>query len=531
MPAEDASTVPQETLSRARAGRAVLWASVGWYSTFVLSFAFNIVTARLLTPDIFGLVGLVLIVVVIAQLFADAGTRAALIHREDRVEDAISTALISVPAAGFVGSAAIAALSPAFAAFYGQPRLTWIAFAMAWLLFIFSLSIVPDALLQRRLDLKLRRAVVDPLSVVGYGTTVIVCALLGLREWALVIGQYVNFTIITAGCWILAKPRFRAGRASWGMYREIGTYGRGLLAANSVEAIEGQSASLVLGRNVGTESVGLWSAGTRIGKLPLTGIVQVTGGVVFATLARVQSDMGKFRSIASEALRMNAVLVFPVGVTFMTIGEPIVVVLFGEVWRGAGLVLQFIGYWAICLSLSDSGREIFKALGRPILVARAALVETSTAVLVLGGLWATGHVSLLTVGITRAITASALLAYYIWGVSRVGALPLATQWRAVRAPLTAGIVQAAALVVVAHLLLPDDFETWTHIGGVGLGVLPALAVLGGLFLGGVLIYGVVLRLVDPRALPELKANVTTALRGRSKSKPAETPELSEVGQA
>ncbi|HWH13799.1 MAG TPA: oligosaccharide flippase family protein [Miltoncostaeaceae bacterium] len=501
------------TVSRERAGRAVLWASIGWYSTFVLSFAFNIVTARLLLPEVFGLVALVLIVVTVAQLFADAGTRAALVHRETRIEDAVSTALISVPTAGFLGSCLIAACSPLFAAFYGEPELTWIAFAMAWLLFIFSLSLVPDALLQRRLDLKLRRAVVDPLSIVGYGVTVIIGALAGLEAWALVLGQYVSFTIVTVGCWVLARPRFREGRPSWGMYREIGRYGRGLLAANSVEAVEGQAAPVVLGRALGTEAVGLYSAGTRIGKLPLTGIVQVTGGIVFATLARLQGEMDRFRAVAFEALRMNAVLVLPVGVTFMALGEPIVVVLFGEVWRGAGIVLQFIGFWAVCLGLGDNGREIFKAIGRPFLVARAAIIETTATIALLAMFWMMDEISLWTVGLTRAITAGIILGCYAVGVHAVGALPLGWQWRAVRGPVAAAIVQAGVLVG-AHVLLPDGFERWHRIGDVPLGVLPALGALGGLFLAGIAVYGATLWLIDRSAIIQLRANVATAVRGR-----------------
>ena len=501
-------------VSRERAGRAVLWATIGWYSTFLLSFAFNIVTARLLVPEVFGLVGLVLVVVTVAEMFADAGTRAALIHREDRLDDAVSTAMISVPVAGFMGSCLIAACAPLFASFYGEPDLVWIAFAMAWLLFIFSLSIVPDALLQRRLDLKLRRAVVDPLAIVGYGITVIVGALMGLEVWALVIGQYVNFTIITVGCFILAKPKFRAGRASWGTYRSIARYGRGLLAANTIEAVESQAVPVALGRNMGPEAVGLWGAGQRIGKLPLTGIVHVTGGVVFATLARLQAEMERFRAVAFEALRMNAVLIVPVGVTFMALGEPIVVVLFGEIWRGAGVVLQFIGFWAVCLGLGESAREIFKALGRPLLVARAAVVEMLATLGIIAALWVADEISLWTVGLSRALSAFALLVFYMWGVHNTGALTFDMQWRAVRAPLAAGLAQGAVLVGLL-VWLPAGFELWNTVGGVRVGPLAALGVITGMSLAGIAAYALVVLGLDRSVITLLRANVRTAVRGRS----------------
>lgn len=501
--------------TRARAGRAVLWATVGWYSTYLLSFGFNIVTARLLAPEVFGLVTLVMVVVLMAQLFADAGTRAALIHREHDVADAVSTAMISLPVAGLIGTVVIGACSPLFAWFYGNSELTLLALAMAPLLLVFTLSIVPDALLQRRMDLKLRRAVVDPLSVVGYGITVIVLALFGMREWALVIGQWVNFSIITIGAWVLARPRFREGTASWTTYREIARYGRGLLLANFIESVQAQSEPVALGHQLGTGPVGLWNAGMRIGKLPLTGIVQVTGSVVFAALARFRSDMDRFRAVAFEALQMNALLVVPVGVTFMTMGEPIVVVLFGEKWRGAGVALQFIGFWAICLALSDNAREMFKALGRPYLVARSAFAEVVTAVGFLAIMWATGHIAIWTVGVGRVLSSGIIVIVYSWGIHRLNALPLADQWRAVRAAFAGGVAQAILLLAVLHLLLPSGPETWRHIGGTSLGVLPGLAGVGALFVGGVVAYGLVVRATDRTALRQLRANIRTSVRGRT----------------
>lgn len=503
-----------DTTSRARAGRAVLWATVGWYSTYLISFAFNIVTARLLAPDVFGLVALVMVVVYLAQLFADAGTRAALIHRQDDIDNAVSTALVSVPLAGIAGTVLIAAASPLFATFYGDDELTWLALAMAPLLFIFTLSIVPDALLQRRMDLKKRRAIVDPLSVVGYGVTVIIGALMGLEEWALVIGQYVNFLTITIGAWVLARPRFRAGRASWLTYRSISKYGRGLLLANAVESIGGQLEPIALGRNLGPEDVGLWNAGLRIGKLPLTGIVQVTGSVVFAALARFQDDLARFRAVAFEALQMNSLLVLPISVTFMTMGESIVVVLFGETWRGAGIALQFIGFTAITLSLGDNGREIFKAIGRPYLVARSATIEAIASVGWIAVIWITGNVAIWTIGLGRVISSSLILGAYAVGVHRIGALRYADQWRAVRAALAAGVVQAVVLVVIMQLL-PSGPETWHHILGVPLGPIPALLGVGGLFVLGVACYAGIVRLIDRSALGQLRANVRTAVRGKA----------------
>src|SRR5688500_6097390 len=138
---------------RDSASNAARWASFGWVATQGISFVTSIITARLLAPELFGLITLILVIVSAASIFADAGTRAALVHFEDPIHDVVSTALFVVPAVGAVATAAMASLSWLIADFYDEPRLTPIAVALSGLLFLQALQIVPDALLQRRFNL------------------------------------------------------------------------------------------------------------------------------------------------------------------------------------------------------------------------------------------------------------------------------------------------------------------------------------------------------------------------------------------
>ena len=99
---------------RDNASKAVIWASVGFVSTSAISFVTSVVTARLLAPEIFGLVTLVLVIVSASHIFADAGTRAAVVQLEEPMEDVVSTALLSVPLQGLIGSIVIGLLVSLF---------------------------------------------------------------------------------------------------------------------------------------------------------------------------------------------------------------------------------------------------------------------------------------------------------------------------------------------------------------------------------------------------------------------------------
>lgn len=496
---------------RQTAGRAVIWASLGWVLTNVIQFVATIFTARLLSPAEFGLVSIALVVVSTVQIFADAGTRAALVQKDGDIRDEVSTAMITVPAAGAVGAALIAGCSTLLADFFGEPELTPVAIALSGFVFVYTLTIVPDALLQRNFQTRWRRGVVDPLAVTLYGATVITLAILGYGVWSLVIGQYVSVLTILTGSWLLARPRFREGRPSLAAWRGIRRYGRHLLVASIIETVDGQAPTVALGRAIGPAAVGLWSAGHRLALLPLTGITHVAGQAIFPALSRMQSDPERLRTRALESLRLLSLMTIPLSVSLIALGEPMVVALFGEEWRRSGEVLQILGIWALGLSLTEAGREFFKASDRTNLVARNAYVESGAFIAVLVALVATDRISLLTVALGRVLSAVAAMLVAVPSLrSAVGTTP-AQLWSAVRPAAIGGAAQCAAMLALVHLALPG-FDAWRHVGGVYVGVALPLALLGLLALAGALAFVATVELADRGTVRRLIGSIRLIVR-------------------
>lgn len=496
---------------RETASKAVFWASFGWIITQVLNFAVSIVTARLLAPELFGLITLILTIVSAAAIFADAGTRAALVHFDDPIEDSVSTAMVVLPVVGAIASLGVAAFSWQIADFYGEPRLQPLAVALSGILFIQTLSIVPDALLQRRFDLKLRRGLVDPLSVLLYGIVVIVLAVAGANEWALVAGQYASVGTVTVGCFILARPRFRAGRATVATWRRIAKYGRHLLVTNIIEVAQSQAAPVALGRNVSATSVGLYGAGNRLSTLPVTGITHVAGQVIFPALSRLQGEPERMRARFLESLRLISLLTIPMCVFLMGMGEPLVVVLFGERWRGAGTVLQILAVWGLCHSMTGVAREAFKAAGVPGQLARNAMIDASITLAAIAAFWATGHISIESVSGARAAASVVALLVAARALRHVADTRFRHLWPAVRPSLVGGAVQLVALLLLTNVAFPG-FESWHHIGGVNLGPVVPLLVLAGLGLCGAAAYGVAAEIAERGVLRSLASNIKLIVR-------------------
>src|SRR5690349_6340807 len=99
-----------------------MWSGLGYVAQYAVQFIFTVITARLLPPHDFGIMGLSVIVISVGTLFADTGTQAAIVHRAERLDEAINTAFISVPVSGLLAMGLGIGAAPILAWFYGEDQ-------------------------------------------------------------------------------------------------------------------------------------------------------------------------------------------------------------------------------------------------------------------------------------------------------------------------------------------------------------------------------------------------------------------------
>jgi O-antigen/teichoic acid export membrane protein len=155
-------------------------AASGFVLGNAITLASYLVLARLVTPAEFGILAAGSVLVYFSANFVESGLAAALVRRRDRVDEAANTVFVATALAG-AGFALLAlAASPLVGRFFGSPHVTAVAAAMAGILFLRSLGIVPNTLLQMRFSF-LRRVVVAPAGALAFGISAIAATASG---WA-----------------------------------------------------------------------------------------------------------------------------------------------------------------------------------------------------------------------------------------------------------------------------------------------------------------------------------------------------------
>ena len=418
-----------------------------------ITFGAYLVLARLITPEDFGRYAAASVVVGIGALFAESGMMSAIIQRHDRVEEAASTAFFSLALSGVLLTLAALALAPVLGAFFASSNITSLAAALSGLMLLRALTIVPDALLQRRFSFA-RRVAVDPLGAACFAAASIIACTNGAGAWGLVAGAYASMLIQVVSAWAFARFRPQLRLASIAMWRELAAFARHVLSSEILLRVGGQLDTLTLGKFAGAAPLGQYRNGLRLAQQPANTFVSVAAYVLLPALARMAHDAKRLASAAERILRVVAVAATPVSFALLPLGEPGAVLLLGPSWRQAGHVIAalFPIVWAV--STSSACSEVFKAVGQPRILVSTWLVNLC-AMAVLMPLTAA---TLGAVGVAAGVSASQLLAavYALWRVTPIIGTDARGLARAIAGPVVAGSVMAIAMFAFGAATDPLD---------------------------------------------------------------------------
>jgi O-antigen/teichoic acid export membrane protein len=444
-----ADDLPGDLATRVVRGAGLTTAA--YFLTSAITLGFYIALARLAGPEVFGAFAAAWIIVGVSTFFVESGMSSALIQRNDRLEEAAATAVLSTFAAG-IGLGLIAlALSPVVGLFFDSREVGLLSAALSGVLLVNAATVVPDALLRRRFSF-VRRVVVDPVNAAVYGVAGVVALSMGLEAWGLVVATYAAGIVRVSTVWIFTRWLPDLRKASFAMWRELARYARHVALSELLRESGSVANVAILGRFLGIAPLGAFRFGWRMATEAANPLAS-SAYVLFPAFARIAHDAGRLQRAFVQSARLLAAVVFPVSVALLVLGEQIGVTLLGERWREAGRVLAALAGVTLALALLQLASEVFKAANRPDLLPKAMFVRTFGSVVLM--------IAFLPLGATGVAAGTSiaflLAAAYAWReVARVLELPLGTVGGLFLPPALASLAMAAALEVVAYVAGVED---------------------------------------------------------------------------
>ncbi len=471
--------------------RAGFWSALERVGQQVVLVLTQLWLARLLGPELFGLVAMLTIFYSVAQVIVDGGLGNALIQKNEIDEVDCNSVFYFNVVLGFVLAGLICVASPWIAAFYGRPVLMPMTCVLALIPLINGFGIVQMALLRRELRFKRILLASVPATVLS-GALGVGMALAGFGVWALVaqmVGLRLFWVVLI---WIVSDWRPRLRYSARSIKRMFG-FGSKLMLENVLTVIFEDVYFLVVGKIFDAITLGLYFNARRLQRMVATTVSGMLARVALPVFAQIQDDPDRMKRGMRRGVRLVILLNGLICALMVATAEPLFRGVLGDKWIGSIPYFQWLAAVALFYPLSAVNLNVLVALGRSDLFLGVGVVKKVLIALNLVIAWRWGVMAIVYGQVAIAFASFLINAYYTGRFLRYSAL--AQLWDGVGGLLAAGS-SAVVMAVLAQL-------------GRGL---PHLVIVAGQVVVGVGFWAVVCFAFDLRAFHDF----TNLLRNRSK---------------
>lgn len=336
----------------------------------------SIILARLLLPEEYGVVTMVLVFINIANVFVTSGFGQSLIQDNDAGDLEFSTMTYVSVGISIVLYIILFIAAPVFADFYNMKQLSPILRVLALKLPLAGYNSIQQAYIQKKMDF--RKFFFSTLGgTIISGVVGCYMAYKGFGCWALVTQYLTNSTIDTL---ILAitigwKPKLMFSKEK---AKKLFSFSWKLTVGDLVGTIYSELKSLIIGKTYSSTDLAYFDKGEQFPKLIINNINSSVITVLYPAMAKINDKMDELKELTRTTIRTSSFLLFPVLVGLCAIAEPFVKLILTDKWLFCVPYLKLACFSYITVPLSSANLQSLKALGRSDIVMRLEIFKKAT---------------------------------------------------------------------------------------------------------------------------------------------------------
>ena len=320
--------------------KGVGWSAIDNVIQIGVTFLVSIVLARLLSPDDYGLIGIIAIFTTVCTALINGGFTTALIRKKDATDDDYNTAFITNLGVSIVLYALIFLCSPLIADFFGREELLALTRVSSLGMIIGALALVQQTRLTKRIDFK-SQTKITLIASVSSGIVGVILAVLGFGVWSLVAQQLMSHCLRTVLLWFVNKwiPSLRFSSKS---FHELFGFGWKMMVSSVIDTVWKELYQVVVGKFYSPATLGQYTRAKGFSQLFSSNLTSVIQRVTYPVLSNIQDDkermVAAYRKMIKTTMFVTAISMFFLG----AISEPLLYCLIGPKWHEAAVYLPLI---------------------------------------------------------------------------------------------------------------------------------------------------------------------------------------------
>lgn len=356
---------------RSKVKNGLKWTFVDQILSQIIFLIFGIFLARMVSPSVFGTIGMITIFSNFAVLFIDLGFSAALIQKKKVTNDHYSSVFWFNLGIGLLMYVFFFCCAPYISLFYKQAELTVLIRVICLSFIITSLASVQSNLLIKNLQFK-KKVIINWIAmIVGY-TIAFVLAYQGYGTWALVWMTLATAIVNTFLYWITASwmPLFLF---DWSKIKELSHFGLNFIGDTSVNYWSRNYDNFIIAKVLGSHDLGLYSRAYSLMLLPLRNVTTIVTKVMFPAFSQKQNDLTMLKKYYLNIILYIALLTFPMMIGLSLVAKEFVLLFFGQQWAAMIPILSILSGLGALQSIVSLNGLIYNSLGKVAIAFKVSL--------------------------------------------------------------------------------------------------------------------------------------------------------------
>lgn len=339
----------------------------------LVSFVVSIVLARILTPTDYGLVALVNVFIIIADVFVTSGFSSSLIQKKNANKVDFSSIFYCSLVFSILIYALVFFLAPLIADFYHNNSLVLILRVFALRLPISAFNSIQQAYVSRKLAFK-KIFISTSCATIISGIIGVMLALRGFGVWALVF-QYLINSFCETIVLFFQIPWHPQLLFSWRSSIELMNYGWKILATDLLGQFFNQLRSLVIGRFYAPSSLAYYNRGQQFPNILSNNIDVTITSVLFPAMSEYADNRLKLKSIVRRSIRTSTYILMPLMFGMAVVAKPLILIILTKKWLPAAPFMQCLCISGAFGSINTANMQAIKASGRSDILLKLEIVK------------------------------------------------------------------------------------------------------------------------------------------------------------
>lgn len=321
-----------------------IWSAIDKVGVQFVAFVVGVVTARMLSPYDFGLIGALAAFTILSNALVESGFTAALVRRASNTDaEYVATFVVNI-ALSVVLYAVLFVTAPLIASFFRMPELCHLSRFLFLAIIINSIGLVQNAILNKELQFKKLTKINLVSGLVSGAVVVLMVVVFDMSYWALAWQQVIMVSVKSLMLWLSSSWRIRC-RPDFKVIGELFSFSAFLLLTSVVTTVIRYAYNFVIGRIYSAVDLGYYAQSYKYQQIPSSIVSGTLVSVAYPVLSKLSSDEPRQLLYLRKIMRLTAFFAFPVMFGLMVMAEEFVVVVLSYKW------LPIVNYFQILLGV------------------------------------------------------------------------------------------------------------------------------------------------------------------------------------